>query len=230
MISLIRRGFSYLIRGNVKRYDEGVLTQNISYTGSTLVKRNACKSYFGILVLDGCKLSDVSIHRHKCVYVFVVYGLCLGVCEDSYVKVAYLAGEIDVFNSGVVYSGEGYFGAAKVSAVDSEINDVLKGSERYGFKSARTYGEVSEVGTELKHSSGCIRIVLEYELVENGVVLEANPVVKETYWVDAKVPENKQVLHDVSEKFLKYYSINLENYDVAHHYVPHPHVIEIEEA
>ena len=66
--------------------------------------------------------------------------------------------------------------------------------------------------------------------VENGVVLEANPVVKETYWVDAKVPENKQVLHDVSEKFLKYYSINLENYDVAHHYVPHPHVIEIEEA
>lgn len=66
--------------------------------------------------------------------------------------------------------------------------------------------------------------------VENGVVLEANPVVKETYWVDAKVPENKQVMHDVNEKFLKYYSINLENYEVVDHYVPHPHVIEIGEA
>ncbi|HJJ36839.1 MAG TPA: amidohydrolase family protein, partial [Methanocorpusculum sp.] len=66
------------------------------------------------------------------------------------------------------------------------------------------------------------------KVVENGVVLEANPVTKETYWVDCKVPENKQVLHDINEKFLKYYSVKLDNYDVINHYVPHPHVIEIE--
>ncbi|HJJ54578.1 MAG TPA: formylmethanofuran dehydrogenase subunit A, partial [Methanocorpusculum sp.] len=66
------------------------------------------------------------------------------------------------------------------------------------------------------------------KVVENGVVLEANPVTKETYWVDCKVPENKQVIHDINEKFLKYYSVKLDNYDVVNHYVPHPHVIEIE--
>ncbi|HJJ28528.1 MAG TPA: formylmethanofuran dehydrogenase subunit A [Methanocorpusculum sp.] len=66
------------------------------------------------------------------------------------------------------------------------------------------------------------------KVVEDGVVLEANPVTKETYWVDCKIPETKQVLHDINEKFLKYYSVNLGNYDVIHHYVPHPHVIEIE--
>lgn len=66
--------------------------------------------------------------------------------------------------------------------------------------------------------------------VENGVVLDAQPVGKETFWVNCNVPENKQVMHDVSEKFLKYYSINLENYDVIDEYVPNPHAIDIEVA
>ena len=64
--------------------------------------------------------------------------------------------------------------------------------------------------------------------VENGAVLGEQPVGKETFWVDCKVPENKQVMHDVNEKFLKYYSVELGNYEVADHYVPNPHVIEVE--
>lgn len=66
------------------------------------------------------------------------------------------------------------------------------------------------------------------KVVENGVVLGANPVIKKTYWVDAKVPENKQVMHDITEKFLKYYSVNVENYEVIDHYAPHQEIINIE--
>ena len=65
------------------------------------------------------------------------------------------------------------------------------------------------------------------KVVEDGVVLDADPVVKKTYWVDAKVPENKQVMHDITEKFLKYYSVNLGNYEVVDHYAPHQEIIEV---
>jgi len=87
-------------------------------------------------------------------------------------------------------------------------------------------------GDELvKKLSECAYFIKDgVKCVENGVVLQAEPVGKETYWVDAKVPETKQVIRDVNEKFLKYYSVNLGNYEVVNHYVPHPHVIEIEEA
>ena len=63
--------------------------------------------------------------------------------------------------------------------------------------------------------------------VENGVVLEADPVIKRTYWVNSSIPETKQVLHDVNEKFLKYYSVNLGNYEVIDHYAPNQEIIEV---
>ncbi len=48
--------------------------------------------------------------------------------------------------------------------------------------------------------------------VENGKIVNMGN--KHTFWVDAKVKDNKQVLHDVREKFLRYYSVNENNYSV----------------
>ena len=51
---------------------------------------------------------------------------------------------------------------------------------------------------------------------------------KKTFWVDAKVPENKQVMHDIKEKFLRYYSVNENNYPVPESYAPHQHIIAVD--
>ena len=63
-------------------------------------------------------------------------------------------------------------------------------------------------------------------VVENGEVISNGN--KRTLWVDAKIPMNKQVERDVQMKFLKFYSMNLNNYEVSNHYVPNPYVIEVE--
>jgi formylmethanofuran dehydrogenase subunit A len=63
-------------------------------------------------------------------------------------------------------------------------------------------------------------VVKEGEVIDHGN--------KRTYWVDAKVKENKQVTHDVREKFLKYYSVNEANYQVPDSYAPHPYVIAVD--
>ena len=63
-------------------------------------------------------------------------------------------------------------------------------------------------------------------VVEHGEVVSNGN--KRTLWVDAKVPENKQVERDVQMKFLKFYSMNLANYEVSNHYVPNPYVIEVD--
>ena len=49
-------------------------------------------------------------------------------------------------------------------------------------------------------------------VVKDGQVIDHGK--KRTFWVDVKVKENKQVMHDVREKFLKYYSVNEGNYQV----------------
>ena len=51
---------------------------------------------------------------------------------------------------------------------------------------------------------------------------------KHTFWVDAKVKDNKQVMHDVREKFLRYYSVNENNYSVPESYAPHQHIISVD--
>lgn len=66
-----------------------------------------------------------------------------------------------------------------------------------------------------------IHVVKNGEIVSNGN--------KRTLWVDAKVRDNPQVMHDVEEKFLKYYSVNQNNYEVTgHHYIPNPYVLEVD--
>nr|WP_319539814.1 formylmethanofuran dehydrogenase subunit A [uncultured Methanospirillum sp.] len=63
-------------------------------------------------------------------------------------------------------------------------------------------------------------------VVDNGEIVSNGN--KRTLWVDAKVPTNAQVERDVQMKFLKYYSVNLNNYEVSDHYVANPYVIEVE--
>ncbi|RXE55794.1 protein fwdA [Methanoculleus taiwanensis] len=65
------------------------------------------------------------------------------------------------------------------------------------------------------------QIIDEHKIVSNGN--------KRTLWVNAKVNENPQVMRDVKEKFLRYYTVTQGNYEVAgHHYVPNPYVIEVD--
>jgi formylmethanofuran dehydrogenase subunit A len=72
----------------------------------------------------------------------------------------------------------------------------------------------------------------EYVFKSGTLVVDHGEIVsngnKRTLWVDAKVPVNAQVERDVQMKFLKYYSVNLNNYEVSDHYVPNPYVIEVD--
>jgi formylmethanofuran dehydrogenase subunit A len=63
-------------------------------------------------------------------------------------------------------------------------------------------------------------VVIDGEIVSNGN--------KRTLWVNAKVNENPQVMRDIQDKFLRYYSVNQNNYDVSKHFVPNPYVIEVD--
>ena len=65
-----------------------------------------------------------------------------------------------------------------------------------------------------------VQVVKDHEIASNGN--------KRTLWVNAKVNENPQVMRDVKEKFLRYYTVNLNNYEVAGHYLPNSYVIEVD--
>ncbi len=65
-----------------------------------------------------------------------------------------------------------------------------------------------------------VQVVRDHEIVSNGN--------KRTLWVNAKVNENPQVMRDVKEKFLRYYTVTLNNYEVTGHYLPNPYVIEVD--
>jgi formylmethanofuran dehydrogenase subunit A len=65
-----------------------------------------------------------------------------------------------------------------------------------------------------------VPVVKEGEIISNGN--------KRTLWVNVKVNENPQVIRDVQDKFLKFYSVNQGNYEVQGHYTPNPRVIEVD--
>ena len=68
---------------------------------------------------------------------------------------------------------------------------------------------------------GPFPVVMDGEIVSNGN--------KRTIWVDAKVNENPQVMRDIKDKFLRYYSVILGNYDVTKHFLSgNPRVIEVD--
>ncbi|MDI6718075.1 MAG: formylmethanofuran dehydrogenase subunit A [Methanomicrobiales archaeon] len=66
-----------------------------------------------------------------------------------------------------------------------------------------------------------VQIIKDGEIVSNGN--------KRTLWVHAKVPENPQVMRDIREKFLKYYTVTERNYEVeGRSFIPNPYPIEVE--
>jgi formylmethanofuran dehydrogenase subunit A len=66
-----------------------------------------------------------------------------------------------------------------------------------------------------------VQVIRDHEIASNGN--------KRTLWVNARVNENPQVMRDVKEKFLRYYTVTLNNYEVTgHHYLPNPYVIEVD--
>jgi len=65
-----------------------------------------------------------------------------------------------------------------------------------------------------------VPVVINGEIVSNGN--------KRTIWVDAKVNENPQVMRDIRDKFLRYYSVTMNNYEVSNHFLPNPMAIEVD--
>lgn len=62
-------------------------------------------------------------------------------------------------------------------------------------------------------------------VVKDGEVV-AIPGSKKTIWTDADGFNNKEVVDDIVEKFLKYYSVTLNNYPVQDVYLPHSSVVK----
>jgi len=47
--------------------------------------------------------------------------------------------------------------------------------------------------------------------------------------VNVKMKDNPQVMRDINEKFLKYYSMTQANYEaLGHHFVPNPYTLEVD--
>lgn len=61
-------------------------------------------------------------------------------------------------------------------------------------------------------------VVRDGDVVSNGN--------KRTFWVNARVKENPQVIRDINEKFLRDYTVGLGNYSVWDVLAPNPYVIE----
>ncbi len=51
---------------------------------------------------------------------------------------------------------------------------------------------------------------------------------KRTIWVNPKMKENPQVMRDIHDKFLKDYTVGIENYSVKDYLAPHPLVIDVD--
>jgi len=51
---------------------------------------------------------------------------------------------------------------------------------------------------------------------------------KKTVWVNVRMPENLQVMRDITQSFTKDYTVDIVNYPVRDYLAPHPHVIDVD--
>ncbi len=51
---------------------------------------------------------------------------------------------------------------------------------------------------------------------------------KQTVWVNVNMPENPQVMRDITQSFAKDYTVQLQNYAVKDYLAPHPFVINVD--
>jgi formylmethanofuran dehydrogenase subunit A len=62
-------------------------------------------------------------------------------------------------------------------------------------------------------------------VIKDGEVVALGST-KSTWWTDADGFDNKEVTNDIVEKFLKYYSLTLNNYPVQDNYLVNPTVVK----
>ena len=63
-------------------------------------------------------------------------------------------------------------------------------------------------------------VVRDGEVVSNGH--------KKTVWVNVNMPENPQVMRDITQSFTKEYTVQLQNYSVKDYLAPHPFVVNVD--
>jgi formylmethanofuran dehydrogenase subunit A len=64
-------------------------------------------------------------------------------------------------------------------------------------------------------------------IINNGEIISNGN--KRTLWVHAKVEQNPQVMRDIQDKFVKYYTVTRGNYEVhGKHFIPNPLAIEVD--
>jgi formylmethanofuran dehydrogenase subunit A len=72
-----------------------------------------------------------------------------------------------------------------------------------------------------------------YTIKEGVIVVKDGTITAEpdrhTIWTNVSMPENKQVMRDISEKFSTGYTVNLENYKICNEHVHNPRAIEVRE-
>lgn len=97
---------------------------------------------------------------------------------------------------------------ANVAVFDLDFNDMPDDPEEIerAFARARWFFKSGET------------VVRDGDVVSNGN--------KRTFWVNARVKENPQVIRDINEKFLRDYTVGLGNYSVWDVLAPNPYVIE----
>ncbi|WML67913.1 MAG: formylmethanofuran dehydrogenase subunit A [Methanoregula sp. SKADARSKE-2] len=63
-------------------------------------------------------------------------------------------------------------------------------------------------------------------VVRDGTVLSHGH--KKTVWVNVKMPENPQVVRDITQCFTRDYTVGINNYPVRDYLAPHPYVIDVD--
>ena len=120
-------------------------------------------------------------------------------------------------------------GPAKALGLASMIGGLKTGMDAdvvvYDFNPEKPVANPDQIETAFQkaahvYKSG-VEVVTNGEIVSNGR--------KRTIWVDVKTKENPQVIRDIQEKFLKFYSMTQANYEaLGHHFIPNPYAIEVD--
>ena len=120
-------------------------------------------------------------------------------------------------------------GPAKALGLASMIGGLKTGMDAdvvvYDFNPEKPVANPDQIETAFQKAAHVfksgVEVVTNGEIVSNGR--------KRTIWVDVKTKENPQVIRDIQEKFLKFYSMTQANYEaLGHHFIPNPYAIEVD--
>jgi formylmethanofuran dehydrogenase subunit A len=119
-------------------------------------------------------------------------------------------------------------GPAKALGLGSSVGGLVPGMQAdiavYPYN-PETESDPEKIEWAFSHAKYLIKsgevILNDGEVVSNGN--------KKTYWVDVKTTPNRQVERDIDQTFVKYYTVNKNNYEVnEHEFMKNPCVVEID--